>query len=56
MANRDFRIRQGLMVGDSDLHFSLVGDTSLKLKTGATITIGDAAVAKAGDNLSLIHI
>lgn len=53
MANRDFRIRQGLMVGDSDLHFSLVGDTSLKLKTGATITIGDAAVAKAGDNIGI---
>ena len=54
MANRDFRIRQGLLVGDSDLHFSLVGDTSLKLKTGSTITIGDNAVIKAGDNNSLL--
>ena len=54
MANRDFRIRQGLLVGDSDLHFSLVGDTSLKLKTGATIAIGDAAVVKAGDNVGLL--
>jgi len=54
MANRDFRIRQGLLVGDSDLHFSLVGDTSLKLKTGATIAIGDNAVIKAGDNVGLL--
>ena len=54
MANRDFRIRQGLMVGDSDLHFSLVGGTSLKLKTGAGIFIGDNAVIKAGDNISTL--
>ena len=54
MANRDFRIRQGLLVGDSDLHFSLVGNTSLKLKTGSTISIGDNAVVKAGDNVDAL--
>jgi len=54
MANRDFRITQGLLVGDSDLHFSLVGNTSLKLKNNATISIGDAAVVKAGDNVDAL--
>tara|TARA_R110002153_G_scaffold29711_4_gene91131 strand:+ start:2795 stop:4225 length:1431 start_codon:yes stop_codon:yes gene_type:complete len=54
MANRDFRITQGLLVGDSDLHFSLVGNTSLKLKNNATISIGDNAVVKAGDNVALL--
>lgn len=54
MANRDFRITQGLLVGDSDLHFSLVGNTSLKLKNNATISIGDAAVVKAGDNVDTL--
>lgn len=54
MANRDFRITQGLLVGDSDLHFSLVGNTSLKLKSSATISIGDNAVVKAGDNVALL--
>lgn len=40
MATRDFRIKQGLLVGDSDLHYSLQSN-KIKLKTGAQITIGN---------------